>query len=170
MVNSKNACLGIIVLLVSALNAGCNAGITNPQTQLNAGALSVDFPDGTELLVQSGTFYSISSDGLNYIVTATDNLSDANAGDEVTLTIPVETSLPYTVNSTSDAAAQVTFYDNGNNGETANQFFGNSSQGSCSVTITQTSPTLMGYFSAQEVASNPPDNISLTNGAFNATQ
>lgn len=168
MKRSPWALLGIVALI--AISSGCNGGITNPQQQLNAGALSVDFPDGTELLVQSGTFYSISSDGSSYIVTATDNLSDVNEGDEITLTIPIETNLPYTVNSTSDAAAQVTYYDNDVNGETPIQYYGNSSLGSCSITITQTSPTLMGYFSAQEVASNSPDNITLTNGAFNATQ
>jgi hypothetical protein len=157
--------LGAIVLI--AIGSGCNGGITNPQQQLNAGALSTDFPDGTELLVQSGTTYSISSDGSNYIITATDNLSDANAGDEITLTVPIEANVPYTVSAPTDGAAQVTYYDNS---ESPAQYFGNSSQGSCSITITQTSPTLMGYFSALEVAPNPPDTIPLTNGAFNATQ
>ncbi|MFI5202227.1 MAG: DUF6252 family protein [Candidatus Kapaibacterium sp.] len=134
--------------------------------QLNAGALSVDFPDGTELLVQSGTTYSISSDGSSYIITASDNLIDANRGDEVTLTVPIETSVPYTVSAPPNAA-EVTYYDNTENPA---QFYGNLGQGSCSITITQTSPTLMGNFSALEVAASPADTISLTNGAFNATQ
>ena len=167
MVNSRYVLLAAIALI--AIGSGCNGGITNPQQQLNAGALSVDFPDGTELLVQSGTIYSISSDGSNYIITATDNLTDANAGDEITLTVPIETSVPYTVSAPTDGTAEVTYYDNANS-ESPLQFYGNSGQGSCSITITQTSPTLMGYFSALEVATNPADTISLTNGAFNATQ
>jgi len=159
--------LGAVAMI--AISSGCNGGITNPMQQLNAGALSVDFPDGTELLVQSGTTYSISPDGSSYVIDATDNLTDANAGDEVTLTVPIETSVPYTVNAPPDAA-QVTYYDNGNTGEGPLQFYGNSAQGGCSITITQTSPTLMGNFSALEVATNPADTISLTQGAFNATQ
>src|SRR5487761_2192337 len=97
---AKWALFGAITMI--AISSGCNAGITNPMQQLNAGALSVNFPDGTELLVQSGTTYAISSDGSSYIITATDNLSDANAGDEVTLTVPIETSVPYTVTAPPD--------------------------------------------------------------------
>jgi hypothetical protein len=164
MANSRLVLLAAIALI--AISSGCNGGITNPMQQLNAGALSVDFPDGTELLVQSGTTYSISSDSSSYIITATDNLSDANAGDEVTLTVPIETSAPYTVNAPPDAA-QVTYYDNA---ESPAQFYGNSAQGGCSITITQTYPTLMGTFSALEVSANPADTTSLRNGTFNATQ
>ncbi len=163
MLKSRYALLAIVAIAVLAMNSGCNGGITNPMTQLDPGALSVDFPDGSELLVQSGTIYSIN--GSNYIVTAISNVSGANDGDEITLTVPIDTTVPYTVSSESNGAVDVTYNDN----ETQANYEGKMGQGNCTITITQTSPTLIGNFSAEEVGTSTSDTIELTNGQFNAT-
>jgi hypothetical protein len=161
MANSRFVLLTAIALI--AIGSGCNGGITNPQQ--NAGTLSVDFPDQTELLVESGTTYSISGDGSSYIVTATSNVPGVNDGDEVTLTVPIEALVPYTVTAPQDGIAQVTYYDY----ETNAQYYGQLGEGGCSITITQTSPTLVGSFNALVVCPSIPDTIALRNGLFNAS-
>jgi hypothetical protein len=163
MVHSRGL-LFAAILLVATLS-GCS-GITNPQSQLNPGALSVDFPDGTELLVQGGTVFSTAADGSTFNVFATSNVSGSNVGDEMTLVIPVQATLPYTVTSQTDGLVDVGYWDSEGSGT---QYDGNFAQGNCTVTITQISPTLVGTFRARVVCPSIPDSIELSNGEFNAS-
>ncbi|HZK75795.1 MAG TPA: hypothetical protein VFD13_02705 [Candidatus Kapabacteria bacterium] len=161
IMNSRHILFAAIAF--SAMASGCNNGITNPTTTLNPGTLYVYLPDGTEVLAQSGTQYT--SDGMNYIITATDNVSgDVLEGDEVTITVPIGSPLPYSVSAPPDATTEVGFYD----ADLQNplQYRANYAVGNCTVTITQTAPTLQGTF--QAIAVNTPDTVVLTNGSFNA--
>ena|SRR5579872_2634379 len=159
--NSRLGLYAAVALI--AIASGCNNGITNPTTTQNPGTLYAYLPDGTEVLAQSGTQYT--SDGVNYIITATDNVSgDANEGDELTITVPIGGSLPYSVSAPPDATTEVGFYDA--DPQNPLQYKANYAVGSCTVTITQTAPTLQGTF--QAITVNTPDTVVLTNGSFNA--
>src|SRR5690348_16524922 len=95
-------------LAITLLASGCAGNITQPVQ--NQGTLSVNFGDGTEFLAQSGTVYSVQ--GSNYVITAQDNItSDVNSGDGLTLTIPVDASVPYSVTAPPDPTADVYYVD-----------------------------------------------------------
>ena len=148
-------------LAITLLASGCAGNVTQPMQ--NQGTLSVNFGDGTEFLAQSGTVYTIQNN--EYIVTAQDNVvSDLNNGDALTLTIPINASVPYSVTAPPDPTADVYYVDYENN----EQYDGNSNRGECSITVTQTSPSLVGTFQSVIIGSLG-DTIVLSNGSFNAT-
>ena len=151
--------LAVLVTII-ALAAGCNGNITQPMQ--SEGTRSANFPDGTEFLAQSGVTFSLS--GSNYVVTATDDdAQGVNFNDEIALTVPQEATLPYTVSTPIDPG-EVDYWDN----ETHVQYYSNQTVGQCTITITQTSPTLIGTFQAVTVSSTPPDTVVLRSGSFNA--
>jgi hypothetical protein len=125
---------------------------------LNPGSLAVDFPNGSEFLSTGATVVDQSS---AYIVSATQNIQGAQQ-DEIYLSIPENATLPYTVQAQPDGAV-VQYYDVFSN----NTYEANPSQGSCSITVTQISPTLEGTFTARVICNDTV--IVLSNGAFNAT-
>jgi hypothetical protein len=84
----------------------------------------------------------------------------------MTLAIPVQATLPYTVTSQTDGLVDVGYWDSEGSGT---QYDGNFAQGNCTVTITQISPTLVGTFRARVVCPSIPDSIELSNGEFNAS-
>ncbi|SRR5581483_421751 len=156
------ACLVGLFLCLAILSNGCNGNITNPYTPLNPGSLTADYPDGTEFISSEG---HVANDGTDYVVTATQDVSGAPA-DEITMQIPIpaNSTVPFTVSSLPDDAI-VTYYD----AVTGITYEANSTQGSCTITVTQISPTFQGTFSARTTCSTTLDSVrTLQNGAFNA--
>ncbi len=123
---------------------------------LNPGSLAVDFPNGSEFLSTTAT---VSDQSSAYIISALENVQGVS--DEIYLTIPENATVPYTVQQSDNAMVQ--YYDAFSN----NEYEANSAQGSCSITVTQISPTFEGTFSAHVVCNDTV--IALSNGAFNAT-
>ena len=154
----KNRKILFAAIAIAALAAGCNGGVTSPNQSLNPGALIADFPDGTGYNSASAHVVDESSD---YAITSTQDV--VGNADEISLTIPKGVSLPYTVNATG--LTRVTFFAS----TTSRQFEANAAQGSCSITVTQVSPTVEGYFSATVICTSPSDSRVLSGGQFNAT-
>ncbi len=123
---------------------------------LNPGALAVDFPDGSEFLSSNATVADNSS---AYIISSTQ--IQGLSQDEMYLSIPENANVPYTVQAQPDGAIVQYYSGNGTTYEA------NSAQGSCSITVTQISPTFEGTFSARVICNDTV--IVLSNGAFNAT-
>lgn len=150
------AALGAILLI-----AGCNSNSTNPMETLNPGSMAVDLQDGSEFLSASA---KVSDQSNVYILSATQDVQGAPSN-EITLSIPKELSLPFTVQSQPDGAI-ITYYDITNN----NTYEANPAQGYCTITVTQTSPTFEGTFSGTLKCSTAADSVRVfSNGAFNAT-
>lgn len=160
MKRPKLVIMGAITIV--ALASGCNGTITQPMQ--NEGTMSAYFSDNTEFLAQTGTTFSVQN-GTSYFVYAQDNVTNdqTNNGDEVTLLIPIESSVPYTVAGPPDNTADVGYHDY----ETNEQYDGNSAVGFCSITVTQTSPTLVGSFQSVTI-STLGDTVALSSGSFNA--
>jgi Family of unknown function (DUF6252) len=129
-------------------------------TPLSPGSLAADFPDGTEFLSTSAQIVDQSS---AYLVTATQNISGL-ATDEINLSIPENASVPYTVQGTD--GAYVIYED----ATTGTEYEANASQGNCSITVTQISPTFEGTFNARMICNTTSDSVRiLSNGVFNAS-
>src|ERR1041385_3707493 len=151
--------LRISAILALAAFAACNT-ITQPQ-QSTPGGFNVDFPasDGS-VFPFDATNAAAYSDGSNYTVVATANSAN------ITLSgIPISSSVPYTVTSTQNSTLKVQYHDPSNNLDYSSSVNG----GSCSISISQTSPTLMGTFvTARLINSSAHDTITVTSATFNA--
>jgi hypothetical protein len=144
-------------IAILAVASGCGGGVTNPVYQLNVGGLIADFPNG------SGFTSSVGQGGIQanlYAVSATQNVGGLPA-DEITLYAPIDANVPYTV--TGSGGAEVRYYD----ALTGKTYDANGAQGNCQITITQTSPTLMGTFSAKAIFAD--SSVVLNNGQFNVS-
>ncbi len=142
--------------------ASCGGNVTSPTGPLNPGSLSAEYLNGNGFISSSAR---VSDQSNVFIVSATQDLDISGAvANEITLSIPTNSTLPYSVNAQNGAI--VTFYD-----VTLDKTFeANSAQGDCAIIVTQISPTFEGTFSATTICSTAPDTVSkLTNGAFNAT-
>jgi hypothetical protein len=149
-------------IAILAFVSGCNGGVTNPMEQLNNGVLIADFPNGTGYNSAGAHVVNQSS---SYYISSTQDVSGQPA-DEINMTIPIPLNfnLPYTV--TASDGVDIVYLD----ALTNNNYEANAAQGSCSVTITQVSPTVEGYFTATAICSSISDNTRvLTGGQFNAT-
>jgi hypothetical protein len=146
-----------VALLVIVSITGCNSNITNPQSSLNPGGFSVDFPNGSEFL-SSGA--KVADQSSAYIITATQDVQGAPQ-DEMYLSIPENPNgAPYTVQASDGAIVQ--YYDISSN----STYEANAAQGSCTINVTQISPTFQGTFTAATVCNDTV--LKLINGSFNA--
>ena len=148
MTNSRKIFAALFLLVVAA---ACN-NVTQPQ-QLNPGSFSADMQDalGTPIYFTSTTAVAISAPDYEVHVT------DPATGNEFSLT-GLQTG---TV--TSAQGAKVIYYDN-KNGQYYYSDFGN-----CAITISSTTPTLEGSFTARLVCTAAIDSIrQVTSGSFNA--
>ncbi len=137
--------------------SGCNGNITNPMESLNPGALAVDFPDGSEFLSSSA---KVTDQSNVYTISATRDAPLPQ--DEMYITIPENPNgAPYTVQASDGVIVQ--YYNN----TTGTTYEANSAQGSCTVTVTQISPTFEGSFTATTVCNDTV--LKLSSGSFNAT-
>jgi hypothetical protein len=157
----KSRKLLFAALAIAALTSGCNGGVTGPMQSLNPGALIADFPDGSGYNSASAHVENQSS---GFYIHSIQDVS--GPADEITLTIPtpLNANVPYTVTASSDGAV-VTYLES----TTSRQFEANAAQGSCSITVTQVSPTVEGYFNATVICTSPSDSRVLSGGQFNAT-
>ena len=143
--------------------AGCVGNVTAPQ-QLSNGAMSADLNPGNFSFSSLGALASDFSGG--YQIAATEDQAGAPR-DVITVTVPSQATLPYTVATPDDALVEVTY----NDAETNIPYYASSTTtgSSCVVTITQLTPTIQGTFTATLKAQGTSDNTRiLTNGIFNA--
>ena len=155
----RNRIILFAAIAILAFTSGCGGGVTNPMYQLNVGGLIADFPNGpgfTSSVAQGGTGTDV------YTIVATQNVAGLPA-DEITISVPIESNLPYTVTGTTSSKASVTFYD----ARTDKTYDANGAQGNCQITISQTSPTLEGTFSATAICLD--SSVVLNNGQFNVS-
>ncbi|HEY3873967.1 MAG TPA: hypothetical protein VGM92_00690, partial [Candidatus Kapabacteria bacterium] len=87
------------------------------------------------------------------------------AADVIQMTIPKNPNgtVPYAV--TEADGADLLYFNN----TTGNSYEGNSTQGYCTITVTQIDPTFEGNFSGRTIGTSPSDILDIANGAFNAT-
>ena len=148
----------IVAIGVVILASGCNNS-TNPITTLNPGALSATLQDGSEFISSTAKVTNNSSD---YVIYATEDAGLPQ--NEIHVTVPNDATLPFTVDATN--GGDVLYYDVVSN----NSYEANNAQGSCSITVTQLSPTFEGTFYARTICTTTSDSVrTLSNGEFNAT-
>ena len=151
----------IAMLLVLS---SCNGNITNPMAPLNPGSLTADIQqDGTSFISSNATVDNSQSGFYSIVAVQDQGVGPAN---EVHIRVPAEVSVPYTISAPPDNSADFIYYDVNRN----LNYEANADQGSFTITITQTSPTLEGSFSAQTVCNSVADSVrTLVNGVFNAS-
>lgn len=153
---------GFAVLLALAV-AACNNPNTPPST-LNAGSMTADLQDGSGNTIFFNSASALVSQGSDYTVDAKETVSGSS--NEIGLTIPVESNVPYSLAAPPNTTVEIRFYD-ASNGQ---HYIGNVQQGSAQVSVSANSPTLQGAFSGRLVAKGIADSVRvLTNGAFNAS-
>lgn len=154
----KTNALKVAAVLLLAAFAACNP-VTEPEN-LKAGALTANFSnaDGSPSFLNS-TNAVASTEGSTYTVNATETTSQGSS--ELSVSgIPVQSAVPYTASSSSFPNLKIDYYD----GVAQQQY-----RGSCTITITQTSPTLTGTFTGVLSAPGARDSIrQITSASFNA--
>jgi hypothetical protein len=152
--NRKKLFAAIVII---AFASGCGGGVTTPMYQLNVGAMIADFPNGAGF---NSSMAQAETQGTNYVIYATQNVGGQPA-DEITLSVPISADLPYTV--TGSGGSDIIYRD----ALTGKDYEANGAQGNCQITITQTSPSIEGTFSATAICAD--SSVVLNNGQFNAS-
>ena len=153
----------VLVILALAAIVACNP-TTQPEQQ-NPGDFAADFSntDGTPSFFDAtnakafviGSMYTVS--GTQSTLSGTADLTVAG--------IPSSSSVPYTVTSQQSSTLKVSYHDPTNNKD----YFSTSGGGSCTVSISQTSQTLLGTFTARLIATGADSVRQVTSASFNAT-
>jgi hypothetical protein len=152
--------LRISAILALAAFAACNT-IVQPQ-QSNPGDFNVDFTntDGTPTYFDAANA-SAYNDGSTYRVIGT----ASNYANVTVSGIPASASVPYTTSTSQTTGLTVQYHDPSNNRD----YTTSSGSGSCTITISQTSPTLTGTFTARLVNRSFDDSVRVvTSATFNA--
>ncbi|MDP4198538.1 MAG: hypothetical protein Q8922_00630 [Bacteroidota bacterium] len=160
MIARTKSNLALAVLTVAFI-AGCNT-VTPPQ-QYNPGSFAADFANADGV-----PSYFTATNALAVQVGAEYSISATEATHQGTNEIDIS-GIPATVTTTTSSQSptlNIRYYD-----ATTNQDFeARSGSGFCSMTVTQTSPTLQGTFTGRLVSSGRADSIrAITSGNFNAS-
>ena len=154
----KFVCAASLALILC--NSGC--GSNNPVTPpLGSGVLLATTNDG-DFSSQDAL-----ADSSNGIYTIHANVSTSNGIFAIEVSLPKETTIPYSVDVATDPIGLISYV----NPAFVNPFVARQSFGSGTIQITQVSPTLMGTFRGI-LWQDPPvgtDTVrGVTNGEFNA--
>ncbi|HWF43038.1 MAG TPA: hypothetical protein VG537_00195 [Candidatus Kapabacteria bacterium] len=102
--------------------------------------------------------------GTNYSISGTQDVGGEPA-DEITMYIPKSAVIPYTVTE-SDVSAELHYYD----AVQGRDYAARLGQGSFTITITSTSPTVEGAFQGTLIFPGVADSVRvISNGGFNAS-
>ena len=161
----RTALFSALTLLAITMLAGCGGTLTEPApSALTPGTLVVDLPDGSTFTATDA--HAITGSGMIEII-ATERFSGVS--EELILTIPTHTP-PYlaTVPSTDDFdLGTMISYNDVNHDE----YLAKGLIGSCQISISETSASVVGSFAGQLVygSGSSARTINLARGAFNAT-